>query len=100
IMRLYRTQPQQLTRLQALHDASDSAERVLHPSGAPQAYPNAATVGAGLRSGQLVEPPAAPRLARLGLAFAMPPGPARALRPAALSALLYVGVGTRDVAGP
>ena len=63
-------------------------------------YANAAAVAAAVGAKQLVEPPAGPRLARLGLAFTVPPGPPRALRPAALAALVYIGAGTRDIAGP
>lgn len=55
--------------------------------------------GAGLRTstGSLVQPP--PRTGSLGLGFSAPSGDARRLRPEAMSALLYIAVGTRDISG-
>jgi hypothetical protein len=96
IMQLYRRQPQQLQQLAALHKAGRSAELVLHPPGTP-AYPDLQAVERAIHAGQLVDPPAQP--AKLGLAFATPHGPLRALRLPALSALLYIGVGTKDIGG-
>jgi hypothetical protein len=95
-MQLYRRQPQRLQQLAALHKAGHSAELVLHPPGTP-AYADLQAVERAIRAGQLVDPPAQPE--KLGLAFAMPPGPLRALRLPALSALLYIGVGTKDIGG-
>jgi hypothetical protein len=83
ILALYRDHPDQLRLLETQHDASDSAEWVLHPPGS--------SLGAAL-----VGLPPAP--GRFGLALALPLGSQRALRPAALAALVYMGVGTRQLA--
>jgi len=95
IMRLFRERPRELRRLAALHVASDSAERVLHPPGASE-FPDAGSLKRAARDGRLVD---AGRFESLGLAFERLSGPHRALRPEALSVALYIGAGARAISG-
>ena len=83
IMRLYRQRPAELRRLAALHAASDSAERVLHPR--------------AIRNGRLVEPP--DNLDSFGLVFDRVARTQRAMQPETLSAALYIGAGSKDISG-
>jgi soluble lytic murein transglycosylase-like protein len=96
IMGLFRERPRELRRLAALHVASDSAERVLHPPGVT-GLADAASLERAARAGRLVDPPGA--LESLGLVFGRPSGRRRTLRPEALSAALYIGAGSAAIAG-
>lgn len=94
IMRLYRESPRELRRLVALHGASDSAERVVHPPGVTERFADVRAVKQAREDARLVDPPDAP-----GLVFEPVAGPYRALRGGALSAALYIGAATRAIAG-
>jgi soluble lytic murein transglycosylase-like protein len=81
ILELYRENPGELERVQDLQETSDSAEDLLHPGGAVNV------------SGDLHGLPDRP--GRFGVS--LPAGASVQLRPQALSALLYMGIGTRDI---
>jgi hypothetical protein len=108
IMRLYRDDPSQLARLQALHARKNSAEEVLHP---PESTPSFATPEALKQAwddGDVVALPQRPAVTGLardrtmgGLAgrLGAPPALYRGLRPEALAMALYIGAQVRSYAG-
>jgi hypothetical protein len=110
VMRLWREDGVQLDRLAALHDAKASAEEVLHPPDATEAFAEPDDVADALGDGDLLALDPA-QLGRLGLRISPDMGELagrlgqepelyRALRPAALATLLYTGAGVEAIAGP
>ncbi len=106
IMRLYRADPAALTRLEALHAAKASAEEVLHPPGSTRVYDHPGDVVAARRGGELVSLPASlatgsiavdDRIGRLASRLEQPAALYRAIRPEALAALEYLGVGVKAI---
>ena len=108
IMRLYRSQPDELARLQALQTAKNSAEEVLHPpdrtprfatpealkaawdDGSIQAFPDEPDVTGLARD---------PRMGALAQRVGAPAALYRGLRPEALAMALYIGAQVREFAG-
>ncbi len=109
IMRLWRTNPADLSRLAALQTAKNSAEEVLHPRASTRVYEDPFALGRARADGTLVvlDPE---QLARFGLRIDPGMGELaprlkqsarlyRALRPEALAMLAYIGAGVRDLGG-
>ena len=108
IMRLYRQDPSELTRLQDLHARKATAEEVLHPEGSTQIYATPSEVAAARARGDLRALPAnaedlhlhidkgmgslAKKLHRQRTLY-------RALRPDALAVLIYIAAGVREISG-
>jgi soluble lytic murein transglycosylase-like protein len=108
IMRLYRREPAELARREALQTAKNSAEELLHPvgetprfmtpkalysawdEGAIRAFPNKPAVTGLARD---------PRMGELAGRLGQPPALYRGLRPEALALALYAGALTREYAG-
>jgi hypothetical protein len=108
IMRLFRSDRERLTRLQALQTAKNSAEEVLHPLDATprfdtpealkaawdddtiRAFPNEPDVTGLARD---------PRMGELAQRVGAPPALYRGLRPEALAMALYIGAQARAFAG-
>ncbi len=108
IMRLYRTDPQQLEALAYLHTRGPSAAEVLHPEPTTQRFLTPAAVMLA-RSGGLLQPlpndPAAlhfrvgPQLGALAPLLGATPALYRALRPEALALLVYLAARVHAIAG-
>ncbi|MGH2841636.1 MAG: hypothetical protein ACRDKY_12515, partial [Solirubrobacteraceae bacterium] len=109
IMRLYRTEPGQLDRLSALHNAKNSAEEVLHPRAATERFATPGDLRRAYRDRRLLELPR-DLLARHGLRIDRGMGQLagrlhrsrttyRGLRPAALALLVYLGAGVEAISG-
>jgi hypothetical protein len=108
IMRLYREDRGELTRLEALQTAKNSAEEVLHPpdstphfetpeelkaawdDGSIRAFPNDPSLTGLARDG---------RMGELAQRIDVPPGMYRGLRPEALAMALYIGAQVREFSG-
>jgi hypothetical protein len=108
IMRLYRSEPAELARLQALQTAKNSAEEVLHPLDATprfatpeelkaawdddaiRAFPNEPEITGLARD---------PRMGELAQRVGAPPALYRGLRPEALAMALYIGAQVREFSG-
>jgi hypothetical protein len=106
IMRLYREDPAELDRLQALHARKNSAEEVLHPRGTTPDYPDPFALArakgellaldpAELRSDGLSIDP---RMGELAPHVHQSPRLYRALRPQALATLETIGAATMEIA--
>ena len=106
IMRLHRTAPAELARIEALQTAKNSAENLLHPEGTVPQFVTRKQLEKAWDAGEiigLVQDPA-----RTGLRVDRRMGelvPARdrvlyrGLRPAAMAMALYIGAQTRAMAG-
>ena len=99
IMRLYREDPAELARLEALHGQKNSAEEVLHPADATQVFDTADEIGAARRAGELRSLPSDPerlhfeidpQMGELARRLKETPDTYRALRPEALALLVYL----------
>ena len=108
IMRLFRRDPSQLARLEALHASKNSAEEVLHPPGDTPSFATPATLKQAWDDGSIRLFPQRPRvtgLARdptmgvLAERLHVPRGLYRGLRPEALAMALYIGAQVRAYAG-
>jgi hypothetical protein len=100
IMRLERTQPAALARLEALHGRKATAEEVLHPRSRTQVF----RTPLDFATGHLVDLPDDPAK----LHFTIDPGMGalakdrtvyRALKPEAMSVLIYIAAGVHEIAG-
>jgi hypothetical protein len=108
IMRLYRQDPSELTRLQDLQVRKSNAEEVLHPEGSTQIYATPGEIATARTNGALRPLPAnaedlhlhvdkgmgslAKRLHRSRSLY-------RALRPDALAVLIYIAAGVHEISG-
>ena len=109
IMRLWRTNPADLSRLATRQTAKNSAEEVLHPRASTTVFDDPFDVGRARADGTLlallpeqlatfglrIDPgmgELAPRLKQSARLY-------RALRPEALAMLAYIGAGVRDLGG-
>jgi soluble lytic murein transglycosylase-like protein len=108
IMRLYRQDPSELTRLQDLQVRKSNAEEVLHPEGSTQIYATPGEIATARTNGTLRPLPAnaedlhlhvdkgmgslAKRLHRSRSLY-------RALRPDALAVLIYIAAGVHEISG-
>lgn len=108
IMRLYRQDPAELTRLAGLHARKATAEEVLHPPGSTRVFRTPGDVEAARANGTLRSLPdnakalhlkvdkgmgeMAPRLHRPKTLY-------RALRPEALAVLVYMAAGAHEIGG-
>ena len=108
IMRLSRDDPDELARLQALQTAKNSAEEVLHPSGATERFATPSALRAAWDDEAIRAFPNAPgvtglardgRMGELAERVGAVPALYRGLRPEALALALYVGAQTRAYAG-
>jgi soluble lytic murein transglycosylase-like protein len=108
IMRLYREDPEQLARLQALQTAKNSAEEVLHPLDSTPRFDTPAALKAAWDDGSIRAFPDAPditgltrdpRMGELAQRVGAPPALYRGLRPEALAMALYIGAQVREFSG-
>jgi hypothetical protein len=106
IMRLYRQDPAELTRLQALQAHKSNAEEVLHPRAATHVYTTPDEIATARANGELRPLPANAQDLNLrvdpgmgGLAKKLHRRPAlyRALRPDALAVLIYLAAGVHEI---
>jgi soluble lytic murein transglycosylase-like protein len=109
IMRLYRSDPEQLTALSLLQNAKNSAEEVLHPAGSTERFATPDDLRAAYAGGRIVELPR-DLLAAHGVRIAAQMGQLagrlkrsrttyRGLRPEALALLVVLGAGVKEIAG-
>ena len=107
IMRSYRTDPDRLDRLSALHNRKNSAEEVLHPSDETERFETPAQLRAARDAGRIVALPST-RLAERGLQIDPGMGELaarlgrkrslyRGLREPALALLEYMGAGVKRI---
>jgi hypothetical protein len=103
IMRLSRTQPVELARLQALQTSKSNAEEVLHPRSRTEVFDTAAEIARA----DIVPLPGDDDAAKLHLRIdpgmgelSKTPGVYRALRPEAMAMLVYIGAGVHEIGGP
>ena len=109
IMRLYREDPEELARLEALQTAKNSAEEVLHP---PESTPRFGTPAAAARRlGRRRDPRRSPddpvrtglardpRMGELAPRIGAVPRALPRAAPEALAMALYIGAQTREYAG-
>ena len=108
IMRLYRDDRDELTRLAALHEAKGSAEEVLHPPAETTAFVSGEDLRRAWNSGDIVPFPTATavtglrrdrRMGELARRVGQPAQLYRGLRPEALAMALYIGAQVRDLGG-
>jgi soluble lytic murein transglycosylase-like protein len=108
IMRLYRQDPSELTRLQDLHARKSNAEEVLHPEGSTPIYATPADIAKARAEGPLRPLPGnagdlhlkidkgmgslAKKLHRQKTLY-------RALQPDALAVLVYLAAGVHEISG-
>jgi hypothetical protein len=108
IMRLHREDPEQLTRLEQLQTAKNSAEEVLHPLDQTPAFDTPDALKAAWDDGTIRAFPNEPdltglardgRMGELAQRIGAPPGLYRGLRPEALAMALYIGAQVREFSG-
>jgi hypothetical protein len=108
IMRLYRSDPAELQRLQGLHARKATAEEVLHPRGSTRIYATPADIARARARGELRPLPANaaelhlridPAMGELARKLHRRPALYRALRPEALAALIYIAAGADEISG-
>ena len=109
ILRLHRSDPGELERREALHGHKNSAEEVLHPPDDAERFGDPFAVGRAREAGELGALRTAqlrahglridPRMGELARRLRQSPRLYRALRPAALSTLLTIGAGVRQIGG-
>jgi len=109
IMRLYRSDPDELDRISALQNAKNSAEEVLHPQGETEQFAGPDDLWAAYDDGRIVALPRADLLER-GIAIDRGMGELagrlkrsrttyRGLRKPALDLLAYVGAAVKEISG-
>ncbi|MDT7582229.1 MAG: hypothetical protein QOK35_3516 [Pseudonocardiales bacterium] len=109
IMRLYRSDPAQLDAISALQNDKNSAEEVLHPESATEAFARPDALRAAYDAGRIVPLPRA-LLAGHGIRVDVQMGELagrlkrsratyRGLRPEALALLVVLGAGTKELSG-
>jgi hypothetical protein len=109
IMRLYRSDPEQLDRISELQNAKNSAEEVLHPQSETEQFATPDDLRAAYDDGRIV---ALPRADLLERGIAIDPGMGeladrlkrsrttyRGLRKPALDLLAYVGAAVKEISG-
>ncbi len=108
IMRLYREDRDELTRLAALHEAKGSAEEVLHPPAETAPFVTGEDLRRAWNGGDIVPFPTATqvtglrrdrRMGELARRVGQPAQLYRGLRPDALAMALYIGAQVRDLSG-
>jgi Family of unknown function (DUF5715) len=108
IMRLYRSDPAELARLQALQTAKNSAEEVLHPLDSTPQFATPEALKAAWDDGSIRAFPDEPqitglardpRMGELAERAGAPPALYRGLRPEALAMALYIGAQVREYSG-
>lgn len=108
IMARWRADPVGLARLADLQDNKNSAEEVLHPPTTTERFTDPFALDRALAAGDLVALPAGrlradgiaidPRMGEIAGVLGRPRRLYRALRPAALALLLYLGKGVQAIA--
>jgi hypothetical protein len=108
IMRLYRQDPAELTRLAVLHGRKASAEEVLHPLASTHVYATPGDIVSAATRGELRPLPSNaadlflridPGMGGLAPRLHRPASLYRALRPEALAALVYIAAGAHAISG-
>jgi hypothetical protein len=108
IMRLYRQDPSELTRLQDLHARKSNAEEVLHPEGSTPIYATPGDISTARSSGQLRPLPGNAGdlhlkvdkgMGSLAKKLHRPRTLYRALQPDALAVLIYLAAGVHEISG-
>jgi hypothetical protein len=108
IMRLFRTDREELRRLSALQTAKNSAEEVLHPAARTPRFETPAALRAAWDEGVIEAFPDTPDVTGLARDRSMgelagrlgqPAGLYRGLRPEALAVALYIGAYVREFSG-
>ena len=108
IMRLYRDDPEELARLQALHGQKNSAEEVLHPQGSVPQFADPGALRQAYEDGAVVAFPDDPartalvrdrRMGELAGQLDVDRALYQGLRPEALAMALYIGAQVRAYAG-
>jgi hypothetical protein len=108
IMRLYRQDPAELTRLATLHARKATAEEVLHPLARTRVFATPDDVARARESGELRALPkhAAdlhlridPRMGELAPRLGRRRSLYRALRPESLAVLVYIAAGAHEISG-
>ncbi len=107
IVRMARSDPERLQTLQDLHDNKGSSEEVLHPAGSTQRFAQPGDVQKAIDDGTLEHVPSTgtrklgfvvdPQLGQQARRLGRKPSLYRALRPEALSLLIYMGAGVRAI---
>src|SRR3954447_2903985 len=101
IMRLARTAPAELARLQALHGRKATAEEVLHPRAVTKVF----RTPADIEHANLIRLPDDPGKLHftvdpgMGVLAKKDRGVYRALRPEAMATLVYIAAGVHEIAG-
>ncbi|MEA2148835.1 MAG: hypothetical protein QOD69_665 [Solirubrobacteraceae bacterium] len=109
IMRLYRSEPAQLDATSALQNDKNSAEEVLHPESATEAFATPDALRAAYDAGRIVALPRAllaghgirvdARMGELAGRLKRSRATYRGLRPEALALLVVLGAGTKEISG-
>jgi hypothetical protein len=107
IMDLYRSDREELRRLERLHTAKATAEEVFHPEEETEVFEGPADLSVALDDGELVAIPAGGRygyrvgnqLGALSDELGVDRSLYRALRPEALATLIYMTTRVREIAG-
>jgi hypothetical protein len=107
IMRAYRSDPAQLRALSELQTAKNSAEEVLHPSGATERFATPDDLRAAYAAGRIVALPRAllaergvridPQMGELAGRLKRSRTTYRGLRPEALALLVVLGAGVKEI---
>ena len=109
VMRLYRSAPAELQRLERLHTAAESSEQVLHPPERTRTFTTPKALEAALLTARLAPVPEAPEepegafrldpeLGELAPQVGQKPSLYRTLAPQALAALTLLGAGVATIA--
>jgi hypothetical protein len=108
IMRLFRSDPAELARRQALQTAKNSAEELLHPPDATPRFDTPEALKAAWDDDSIRALPDEPeitglardpRMGELARRVGAPPALYRGLRPEALATALYIGAQVREFSG-
>src|SRR3954447_8003631 len=108
IMRLYRQDPNELTRLQDLQSRKSNAEEVLHPEGSTPIYSSPTDIASARSNGDLRPLPGNAEdlhlhvdkgMGSLARKLHRPRTLYRALRPDALAVLVYLAAGVHEISG-
>ncbi len=100
IMRLARSAPADLARLQFLHGRKATAEEVLHPRGSTQVF----ATPLAIKAANLLKLPDDPAKLHFTVdrgmgSLSKTPGVYRALRPPAMAMLVYIAAGVHEIGG-
>jgi hypothetical protein len=109
IMRLYRSDPASLARLEQLHGRKATAEEVLHPRSETEVFATPVDLGQARETDEILPLPSNAAelslrvdrgMGALARGLGQPRSLYRGLRPEALTMLVYIAAGVREIAGP